>query len=357
MRSVIGSGARHIFSKAFAIVESNGKETFFLAPSFADVERWIGMLRRKTAEDIFQTNKELISLDDPKTILEEDTFTVPQNPEIKSTPSSSTYMDLIEQKSSTDSYTTSDNISFFVSEDETDDALFRGSKGSKFRDRMAKLKTSVRNNVRTMNENVKSINRSGNTVFSRSQVNSSSAGSRTSNEVPFRLKHVRTTQEEPQTKEHIHIPREQKLLFLPGIWKCEVSVVRLSSDTMGQGDSAEPQSLSHDLQFTICVSRELLSTENSKTSKVLLKSFSEFLLFLTKTIVALTAVEKDPRAADINMPNGGIFDNQELFPHVISCGKALQGLLELTRHTDGNSFKYLGKQQATFHGPIHDRFL
>eukprot|EP00557_Chaetoceros_sp_GSL56_P010386 CAMPEP_0176478374 /NCGR_PEP_ID=MMETSP0200_2-20121128/1149_1 /TAXON_ID=947934 /ORGANISM="Chaetoceros sp., Strain GSL56" /LENGTH=1917 /DNA_ID=CAMNT_0017874301 /DNA_START=31 /DNA_END=5784 /DNA_ORIENTATION=+ len=347
IRSVAGSGARHVFSKAFAIVERNGKETFFLAPSFADVERWIGALHSSSVNDISQHNKDLPSVDDPKM---EGTFPMPENPEMMSTLCSPTDMDLIEQKSSTDSYTALDNTSSLMFEDEADDTISRGSKGSKFRDKMAKLKTSVRNNVRTMNENVKSIklDRSGPAVFSRSQVNSSAGSSRSSNELPFRVKHLRATEEVPQTKENINITREQKLLVLPGIFKCDVSVTINAVDTVGQNDTPEQQCLYQNFQLTISISRKVLSALHTKTSKVILKSFSELLVFHTKILSILTTIEKDPRAADISMPNGGILDSQELFPHVISCGKALQGHLTLTQRTDGHSFKYLDVVTSEF---------
>jgi hypothetical protein len=63
------------------------------------------------------------------------------------------------------------------------------------------------------------------------------------------------------------------------------------------------------------------------------------LLFHSKVLALFTAIENEPQVIGANSSRLGI----ELFPHMISSGKALQGLMQLTLHNLPVSFDYLGQ--------------
>jgi len=369
VKSVTGSGAKRIFTRAFAIVENTGKETFFLAPSFAEFEKWVSALKRSCGEGVSPvktSTASLLEIIEPRflnTLPEADVNTISSDIIDSSSVNISFDEDADlevlnrnefgDQLSTTDSFAGIDAAStmsedgsedFHSSASKSDDIEGSASKrGAKFRDRMAKIKSSVKNNVKNMNENVKIMKmekHSMNPAFARRDIQPSRSGHLSIN-APLKLKQVKVASEEPRAKEQIKLDPKQKLYSVPGKWICSVSVTsnrdRLSQLHHPSGQEIEDESLT----FSIHMSLESIANKIASVDSSVMKSLSDILKLYTTISEVLVAIQNDPVAAGLDRDE--IDSYQNLFSQVLSSGRVLSGLLNLLQKGDMPNFDYIGK--------------
>ena len=356
IKSLKGSGARSMYNRAFAIIENTGKETFFLAPSFAEYEKWISALRTSCGE------KNTVTIETIESRFQNNVQDVAPNidagerpSDLRNAPSASLSFEDHEISSSKEHEERNPGTDIFVgvdapstkSEDEIEDNQnsndFKSDidgdankRGAKFRDRMAKIKSSVKNNVKNMNENVKHMKMEKHTmnpVFARRDSHPSRTGSISIN-TPLKLKQVTSTNAEPQIKERLKIDSNQELCRMPGVWICTISIE-------GLDHTSEYEKLEERLSFAIHLSREGIGngTEGGKYNVV--KSLFEILNCFTAISTILVAVQNDPAAAGLD--RDGVENYRKLFSQVLSSGNVLCGLLTLLEKGDTLDFDYIGK--------------
>ena len=371
VKSVTGSGAKRIFTRAFAIVENTGKETVFIAPSFAEFEKWIPALKRSCGEGVSSvktTTASLLDIIEPRFLN--------ASPEVDVNTISSDIIDSSsvnmsfdddadlevldrnefgDQLSITDSFLGIDAAST-VSEDGIEEFHSYASKsddiegitskrGAKFRDRMAKIKSSVKNNVKNMNENVnvkimKMEKHAMKPAFARRDIQHSGSGQLSIN-APLKLKQVKVASEEPQAKEQIKLDPEQKLHSVPGEWTCSVSITS-NRDRLSQLDHPSGQETQVErMFFSIHMSRESIATNIASVDSSVMKSLSDILKLYTTISEVLVAIQNDPLAAGLGRDE--IDSYQNLFSQVLSSGRVLSGLLNLLQKGDMPNFDYIGK--------------
>ena len=376
IKSVSGSGAKKVFNRAFAIVESKGKNTFFIAPSYAEYEKWIGALGaatrgitdpslstapaaelpRPTASDTQSLDGQpsevygVIAQTDTPNMQDSISHAVPTSFDDRSVGlRASDPREMMEQQQFGDSLVASDitptpsydvlddDFSYSSTLDESE--MQSGRRGAKFRDRMSKLSAKVKDNVKTINEK-----NAMNPVFARRQQNRSSSTSGVSgaSSAAIKLRHVSVKDEEPHTKEPIKIEKNQQLLSIPDVWDCEVKI-----DAITASQSPAPETIVPDrgkdpeFCFDIQLSRRRIHEEGLTTQRVK-KSLSDMLHFHSTISATLVAIQNAPSAAGLSVLKGE--GSNEVFAQVIYSGKMLHGLMLHLKTSAGHSnFEYIGQ--------------
>lgn len=248
-----------------------------------------------------------------------------------------------------------DNVSLASTLDSQ--ALSSDRRGAKFRDRMAKMKASVKNNVKTMNENVKNL-KAENRVPRRQRLGSSS-GRMTNSTTAMKLKQVKAHEETPPSKEPVNIEPNQELHLMPGLWTCHTKIevaIRNTNLQEQQNENFEENFLR--LDITLCRSA-ITEAKNEPSKTQLQKTISQMIDFHMKISSILTSIQQNPKAASLELLEQ-LGENEELFAHVINSGKILLGLLRLHEATPEHPkyFEHTGENVvahclATHRGIIH----
>ena len=385
IHSVSGSGAKRIFSRAFALVELSGKKTFFIAPTYEEFESWVKALRsaiggnkgqlppNESSTEVSQGNEErLLPTEftrDPNNQSTEDTpnldVIAPTNFDdfrgtIVSFDESSFDLTASESGEAIQQEFPRDGPVASISEDGFEDSISISSaldehgpssdkRGAKFRDRMAKMKASVKNNVKTMNENVKNM-KTENRVARRQRVGSSSARM-VSSSTSMKLKHVKANDDEPNTKEAVKIASNQELHLIPDIWRCQVKIDIATKKVDGHkapSSRQEPSAFLPDegtketfLRLDIKLSSCNITDNNESAFIHLTKTFSELLDLHATVSATLIAIQQNPQAASLEILESGGYE--ELFSHMINSGKVLQGLIHLANSEYPKNFDHIGE--------------
>ena len=354
--------------------------TSFIAPSYSEYEQWIAVLKRATNAKVDTTAPQT----EPEgelnaSVLE--TNVEPDAPEVITTnyfdarPTIASFDDISldmlgsdSKDSATDDIDLTPSLSgdavIAVDDNLSQSSFFEqplpaaGKRGAKFREKMAKIKTSVKNNVKTMNDNVKNIkmDKTGKTpVFTRRQ-RSSNANTDLPPSAALKIKEVRVNNEEPPTKSLIELEKNQKLHSLPGVWTCEVMLDIVSQIDDGITNKSSPiketvippsfEEKRPELLLDINLSCKTLNSVNELSSIQVRKSLPEMLIFHSNISANLVAIQQNPSAADLDIllsENG-----KDLFAQVVYSGKVLQGLVPLLQNGRPRECSYVGKKIFMF---------
>lgn len=307
LKSVKGTGAKHIFSRAFSIVELNGKKTFFIAPSSSDYEKWISLLKQVTPKELHEvaqrsrlntaessdipqrsrlstaesggvieqlnSNEDLLSLD---VTFDDDISEVDQSIN-QDTMSASESMHGLEQTHTLSEDYVEPEEGNQTQPQEGSQNLFK--RGNKFRDRMNMMKSTLKNNVKNMNENVKNMKIEKKT-FARK-----SSGIEIPTDIEhLRIKNLATVDMEPTKKESIS-KEDSSLTSIPGVWNFEVLVIQRES--LEENAQERETSLPLDLQFEIHFTRQTMSNKETSLEKTVVKPLSDIMVLFT-TVTTLS---------------------------------------------------------------------